>query len=161
MHVKKLIIENNEIEKTMSIRHKPKQKIDLNSLLISLENPQDEKIEELNLLLGKCLDKMTDKLNLSFWQSVNFTYWNYVNLLKLAEKQYDANPDEFIKKIYNVANKNLRQSPVLKPIDENLSDEPVKPPKSWRDIPKSIQYAAGGVLALLVLGVTFKLIKDD
>jgi hypothetical protein len=163
----------------MSIRHKPKQKIDINQLLISLESPTEEEVEDLNIKLGKYLDKVTEPLNLSFWQSVNYNYWMYTNLLKLTDKKYDSDAEEFIKKIYKIANNGIRNSPKTKLANEKQneaenneevsnesSEEEKENPKPHRwipniSVPRPVKYVAGGVLALIFVGATFKYVHDD
>lgn len=141
----------------MSIRHKPKQKIDLEQILIDLENPSSENIESLNQRLGKCLDKIEQPLNLSFWESVTYKYWSHVNLIKLADKTYDASSEEFIKRIYAIANEHLRNTP--EPTVEERSTEPTKSNSMLSYLqPK---YIVGGVVALFVMGVAVKFVKDE
>ena len=162
----------------MSIRHKEKGVIDINQLLISLENPSQENVEELNLKLGKYLDKQT-KLNLSFWQSITYNYWTYINLLKLADKEYDTNAEEFIKRIYQIVEESIRRSPTSRLVEEQQtiinqqveSDESSEEPenstfnvKEWIpdvSVPKPIKYVAAGVLAIFVVGATLKFTKTS
>lgn len=142
----------------MSIRHKPKSTINIDQLLIDLENPSPENLESLNQHLGKYLDKVEEPLVLSFWETVTFTYWSYVNLLKLADKTYDTDSEEFVKKIYEIANKNIRYSP--KPQLQTVECPTVAPKQSWMSYMQP-KYIVGGVIALLVVGVTVKLVKDE
>lgn len=145
----------------MSIRHKPKNTININQLVIDLENPLLENLESLNQQLGKYLDKVEEPLVLSFWESVTFTYWSYVNLLKLTDKKYDIDSEEFVKRIYEIANKNMRYSPRPQTISASDNSEQVtETPRSWMSYMQP-KYIVGGVIALLVVGVTVKLVKDE
>ena len=137
------------------IRHEMKPDIDIIQLLIDLETPSKDNIDELNRILGKYLDKVTQPLNLSFWDSVNYKYWSYVNLLKLTGLTYDDDATEFYKKIYKITTDNIRTTPELDTIIE---------PKRWIPnlrIPPSLKYAAGGLLALVLVGATVKYVQHE
>jgi hypothetical protein len=82
--------------------------------LYALERPKsDEDIEQLNTVIGKYLDNCTGKLNYSFWNTVIYTYWNFINLTKLCALQYDSNEEDFIKKIRDIVRQRLTSSPKL------------------------------------------------
>lgn len=82
--------------------------------LYALEKPtSNENIEQLNITIGKYLDRCTGKLNYSFWDTVIYTYWNFINLTKLCDKQYDSNEEDFIKKIRDIVRQRLISSPKL------------------------------------------------
>lgn len=137
------------------IRHKPKLEININELLIELENPTTDNIEELNRKLGKYLDNICEPFNLSFWQTVKFDYWTHLNLLKLTDKIYDADAEDFIKQVYKITNKNLKNSPKAK-------QKPVA--KSWFsdiNVSRSVRYVVGGTVALFVIGATVKYMNDE
>lgn len=80
----------------------------------ALERPKsDEHIEQLNTAIGKYLDRCTGKLNYSFWNTVIYTYWNFINLTKLCDAEYDSNGEDFIKKIRDIVRQRLISSPKL------------------------------------------------
>jgi len=82
--------------------------------LYALERPtSDEQIDQLNIIIGKYLDSCTGKLNYSFWNTVVYTYWNFINLTKLCDAQYDSNEEDFIKKIRDIVRQRLISSPKL------------------------------------------------
>jgi hypothetical protein len=89
-----------------------KKLIDIQRVLTELERPSsNDRIEYLNNAIGRYLDNVTEPLNMSFWETVKFTYWNFVNLAKLCDKKYDVQEDEFIKRIRNIERERLRKSP--------------------------------------------------
>ena len=144
----------------MSIRHRPKDPININQLVTDLENPLPENLESLNQQLGKYLDKIEEPLNLSFWETVTFTYWSYVNLIKLADKTYDVSSEDFIKRIYAIANKNMRNSP--KPqLPEFQKESSSSPQQMWMSSYLQPKYIVGGVVALFVVGAAIKMVKDE
>jgi len=82
--------------------------------LYALERPtSNEQIDELNITIGKYLDGCNEKLNYSFWNTVIYTYWNFINLTKLCDAQYDSNEEDFIKKIRDIVRQRLKSSPKL------------------------------------------------
>ena len=85
--------------------------------LYALERPtSDEHIQELNATIGKYLDSCTGKLNYSFWNTVIYTYWNFINLTKLCDAQYDSNEEDFIKKIRDIVRHRLTTSSPKLPV---------------------------------------------
>ncbi len=142
----------------MSIRHKPKGFVDISQLVSDLENPTEQNLEVLNQKLGKYLDKIEEPLDLAFWETVKFTYWSHVNLLKLTDKSYNASSEDFVKRVYETANRNIRNSP--KPQPSELPSNAPPQSSNWSSYfqPK---YIAGGVIALLIVSVTVKLVKDE
>lgn len=87
---------------------------DITKTLYALERPtSDEHIDQLNTTIGKYLDRCTGKLNYSFWNTVIYTYWNFINITKLCDKQYDSNEEDFIKKIRDIVRQKLISLPKL------------------------------------------------
>jgi len=107
-------------------------KTNIQNVLLALENPSsDERVEELNIIVGKYLDNIEEPLNMSFWETVRYTYWNFINLAKLCDKKYDVNEDEFVKRIRNIERERLRKSPHVPkrvtPPSVSRSHEPITP----------------------------------
>jgi len=107
-------------------------KTNIQNVLLALENPSsNERVEELNIIVGKYLDTIQEPLNMSFWETVRYTYWNFINLAKLCDKKYDVEEDEFVKRIRNIERDRLRKSPnVPRRVIENpisRSYEPIIP----------------------------------
>jgi hypothetical protein len=159
------------------IRHKPKPQLDINQLLINLEQPTQDNIDELNRVLGRYLDKVAEPLNLSFWQTVNVRYWTYLNLLKLTDKLYDTDPEAFIKQIYDTANDRIKNSPKIghsadvpvetsEDAEESENSDENQPTRlnswlSYINTFRPVKYVVGGAVALVVVGVTVNYIKAD
>jgi len=95
-------------------RSQRKTKVDIKNLVIALERPvSNEKISELNLVLGKYLDSVEEPLNMSFWETVIYDYWSFVNLTKLCDKVYDVREDEFVSKIRMLVRDRVNRDPTI------------------------------------------------
>jgi hypothetical protein len=127
-------------------------KINIQAVLIELERPSsNERIDQLNQIIGKYLDTVEEPLNMSFWETVRYTYWSYINLTKLCDKKYDVQEDEFVKKIRNIVRAHIRESPHIvervrsAPIETPSEDiEPIVPrdrtdPDDNTDVPPTVQ----------------------
>lgn len=99
---------------------------DIQTLLIALERPScDEQIASLNLTLGKYLDTVTQPLNMSFWETVRYDWWTYLNLAKLCDKTYDVNSDDFVSKIRVILRKRIQASPHVRAPRTYVAPAPV------------------------------------
>lgn len=93
-----------------------KKKVDIKNLVISLERPaSNEKMDELNIILGKYLDSVEEPLNMSFWSSVRYDYWSFINLTKLCDKTYDVREDDFVSKIRQMVRDRIIRDPYIRP----------------------------------------------
>ena len=104
-----------------------KKSVDIQKLLIALENPRsDDELTTLNQQLGKYLDHVEQPLNMSFWETVRYQWWNYLNLAKLCEKSYDVREDDFVARIRVIERDRIQKSPHV-PVRIYTTYAPPKP----------------------------------